>query len=57
MKKRIRLAALVLAASLLLCGCGQQDPQPTQTPESGSKNQTLVVGTLHFDGKFSPFFY
>ena len=37
--------AVFLLLPVLLTGCGKE-------PES----QTLVVGTLHFDGKFSPFF-
>ena len=54
MKKMI---ALLLAVSTLLCGlasCGKNNPSPDdQTKE----NDTLVVGTQNFDGKFSPFFY
>ena len=41
------LAWLILVSMLASCAPQSQD----QT------NQTLVVGTLNFDGKFSPFFY
>ncbi len=47
----------MLAACLLsgvLGGCGQQEQKP---PAGTSQPKTLVVGTQHFDGKFSPFFY
>lgn len=40
-----KLAAFLLL-SLLLTGCGKES----------TKQDTLVIGTLHFDGKFSPFF-
>lgn len=55
MKFLRKTAALFLVFSmiaLLLTGCGQDKPD-TQTPT----NDTLVVGTTNFDGKFSPFFY
>ena len=53
-----RLTALALAAVLLLAGCGRPDGMPTeQIGTSQSNNDTLVVGTANFDGKFSPFFY
>ncbi len=38
-----------------LAGCGDQTPTPTDT--TAQENNTLVVGTQNFDGKFSPFFY
>ena len=50
--KRLRKLAGILCVCLLLGGCGQKVPEKNQ-PE----NDTLVVGTLNFDGKFSPFFY
>ena len=40
-----KLAAFFLLP-LLLTGCGKES----------TKQDTLVIGTLHFDGKFSPFF-
>ena len=52
LRKLTALSAVFVTISLLLAGCGQQTPD-TQQP----KNDTLVVGTLNFDGKFSPFFY
>ena len=36
----------------LLCGA-----VVSEKPEQMTQDQTLVVGTLNFDGKFSPFFY
>ena len=54
--KLLRKTAALSAVFVLICGmlsgCGQ-DTADTGTPE----NDTLVVGTLNFDGKFSPFFY
>ncbi len=47
MKKFIRALSFLLLP-VLLWGCGQKH-EPTRN--------TLVVGTLNFDGKFSPFFY
>ena len=38
---------------MLLSGCGRAQP----LDEAAQPDKTLVVGTLHFDGKFSPFFY
>ena len=54
-----KLLALATAMALLLCGCGktQEQPQPTQEQTAVQQDKTLVVGTLNFDGKFSPFFY
>lgn len=54
-----KLLALMMAMALLLCGCGknQEQPQPTQEQAAAQPDKTLVVGTLNFDGKFSPFFY
>ncbi len=45
-----RTGLLLLALGMLLSGCAAQTP--AQEPAD-----TLVVGTLSFDGKFSPFFY
>lgn len=42
----------IFAVMTLLFGCGRQ---PSDDEQSG--NDTLVVGSLNFDGKFSPFFY
>ena len=50
MKGFFRLLALVCAVIFLFPGCGK-NTEPEQ------KNDTLVVGTMSFDGKFSPFFY
>jgi len=52
MIKFLRCTAALLAV-FCLGGCGKQPEQDNTV----SKNDTLVVGTLHFDGKFSPFFY
>lgn len=41
----LKKLTLLLLLPVLLTGCGKQ-----------TEAQTLVVGTLHFDGKFSPFF-
>ncbi len=49
MKGFLRLGCLCLVL-LLLSGCGEKKPEET------AGNDTLVVGTLNFDGKFSPFF-
>lgn len=52
-----RMTALLLALTLtatLLAGCNNNEPIPTEDTET---SDTLVVGTLNFDGKFSPFFY
>ena len=50
MKGFLRCTALLSAVLCLLSGCSKKDA-PQQ------ENDTLVVGTLAFDGKFSPFFY
>lgn len=42
------LGVLVLTAGLTACG---------GTEKTAKKRDTLVVGTMNFDGKFSPFFY
>ena len=44
--KTFRKLLAFLILSVTLAGCGKQETGP----------DTLVVGTLHFDGKFSPFF-
>ena len=51
MKKIIALLLALLLPATMLTGCGNN----TQNKESA--NDTLVVGTQNFDGKFSPFFY
>ncbi len=48
-----RSGCCLLLAALLLTGCAVSPADPTQ----GQVDQTLVVGTMQFDGKFSPFFY
>lgn len=50
-RKTAALLAVFSMTALLLAGCG--DATDPQQPV----NDTLVVGTLSFDGKFSPFFY
>ena len=45
----------LLLSAALLTGCGKTAVQETAPTEE--KEQTLVVGTMNFDGKFSPFFY
>lgn len=52
LRKTAALFLIFCMCAGLLTGCGQNDPD-TQT----SDNDTLVVGTANFDGKFSPFFY
>lgn len=47
------LLAVCLALSML-AGCGNDTPAPD---DNTGGNDTLVVGTQNFDGKFSPFFY
>ena len=49
--KTILKALSVCLVAVMLAGCGPQKP------EQMTQDQTLVVGTLNFDGKFSPFFY
>ena len=49
------LCAAAIACSMA-AGCAKEAPADT-TATAGKKNDTLVVGTLNFDGKFSPFFY
>ena len=51
MKKFLKLAALLLVP-VLLTGCGS-----VSAPQTAGKSDTLVVATMNFDGKFSPFFY
>ena len=50
MKGFLRILALFFAVFFLLPGCGKETP-------TDQGNDTLVVGTMSFDGKFSPFFY
>ena len=56
-KKTIRFLAALLCTALLwgMTGCGRETPMPTESQTQG--NDTLVIGTNNFDGKFSPFFY
>ncbi len=53
-----KFLCLLLLLGLLagFAGCGRAPQIPTET-QSGESSDTLVVGTLNFDGKFSPFFY
>lgn len=44
-----RYFALMLLGLFLLSGCGKQ-------PQKAQQNDTLVVATMGFEGKFSPFF-
>lgn len=53
MKKCFALLMSVLMTVGLLFACGKDTPAPTDN----SGNDTLVIGTQNFDGKFSPFFY
>ena len=43
----------ILLVLVLLTGCGKAAPSVS----TDTQDKTLVVGTLNFDGKFSPFFY
>ena len=52
LRKMAGILALLGCLSALLNGCGKQGNDPEE-----KKRDTLVVGTLNFDGKFSPFFY
>lgn len=55
-----KLYALFLALTLvagLFAGCEKEPKKTDDTQPPQQKNDTLVVGTLFFDGKFSPFFY
>lgn len=54
--KRLKKVLAPIMAALLLCGCGAPQTQPGETAKP-EQDKTLVVGTLNFDGKFSPFFY
>lgn len=55
--KKGRTAISLLLAAALLTGCGRTQTPEETTPSQPVQDQTLVVGTLNFDGKFSPFFY
>lgn len=52
LQKITALVAVFVLCAALLAGCGDQNNNA-----DAPKNDTLVVGTLNFDGKFSPFFY
>ncbi len=52
LQKTASALAVLGVCAALLAGCVGQSPDNGQT-----ENDTLVVGTLNFDGKFSPFFY
>ena len=54
--------ALALILSLVMCvglftACGEQKNPDGNGGDQDSTTKTLVVGTMNFDGKFSPFFY
>ena len=53
--KKLVCILLALAMLSVLGGCGAVPNTPTDP--STESTETLVVGTLNFDGKFSPFFY
>ena len=53
MKKQICKLCIFALSLCLLSGCSKKQPTPSNNPT----RDTLVVGTLNFDGKFSPFFY
>ncbi len=55
MKKLLVLFLTLTMLCLSGCGGSEQPAGPTQAPVVQDK--TLVVGTMNFDGKFSPFFY
>ncbi len=61
--KLTKILALLLAMVMVLAmfaGCqetGQEENPENPTDPVEEKNDTLVVGTQNFDGKFSPFFY
>lgn len=54
MKKSV-CVLLAICMVAVLGGCGRTPNTPTDP--STESTETLVVGTLNFDGKFSPFFY
>lgn len=56
MKKFLCVLSVLGLTAGILAGCGGAPQMPTDPPTSESV-ETLVVGTLNFDGKFSPFFY
>lgn len=59
MKKLLKGVSCLCAAAIacsMAAGCAKEAPEDT-TVTAGKRNDTLVVGTLNFDGKFSPFFY
>ena len=53
--KKIVCVLLSICVVAALGGCGRTPNTPTDP--STESTETLVVGTLNFDGKFSPFFY
>lgn len=53
--KKILCVLLALTMVSVFGGCGRRPNTPTDP--STESTETLVVGTLNFDGKFSPFFY
>ena len=56
MKKFLCILMAMVLSMGFLAGCGKE-PQTATDPSAGASADTLVVGTLNFDGKFSPFFY
>ena len=59
LRRGLALTALLALLGGCLTGCGTTPPQEETAPSQLQEEQekTLVVGTLNFDGKFSPFFY
>ena len=57
MRKLCSLVLAVLMVASLCVGCSKAPQTSEGTRPTSQKNDTLVVGTLNFDGKFSPFFY
>ena len=59
MRKSFHFVSFILILCMLVAmvsGCAKEPQNPSgQQPEE--KADTLVIGTLNFDGKFSPFFY
>lgn len=60
MRKKARFLSLLMVLTMVMAmfaGCGQENPAPSGTGDTAQADDTLVIGTLNFDGKFSPFFY
>ena len=57
LRKRLSIFCALAVICSMAVGCGKENPEQTNTTASTQGSDTLVVGTLNFDGKFSPFFY